>query len=194
MSTPFQHPSGSPFRSGAGSPSCAAGDGRPVRSRRFPWPNRRPARESLPDRSLVAQPVPLCASLLVSTFTPTRSGAVSVQTYPSGWRLGCSSSTRGCPNGTSTSSMPPSSSRWRQPRYRNLARWIPSGSPCCCRAPRSPSGFGSLVERERSPSACCASWTYLVVTDQALPTSLFYSNLLPRWLTDDSIPLNLEDG
>src|SRR6266511_483722 len=58
MSTPFQHPSGSPFRSGAGSPSCAAGDGRPVRSRRFPWPNRRPARESLPDRSLVAQPVP----------------------------------------------------------------------------------------------------------------------------------------
>src|SRR6266511_3211778 len=58
MSTPFQHPSGSPFRSGAGSPSCAAGDGRPVRSRRFPWPNRRPARESLSDRSLVAQPVP----------------------------------------------------------------------------------------------------------------------------------------
>jgi len=34
----------------------------------------------------------------------------------------------------------------------------------------------------------------LVVTDQALPTSLFYLNLLPRWLTDDSIPLNLEDG
>jgi acyl-homoserine lactone acylase PvdQ len=27
----------------------------------------------------------------------------------------------------------------------------------------------------------------------ALPTSPFYLNLLPRWLTDDSIPLDLED-